>query len=107
MYCNLCKFCYSSCKSNFTANPRIYCTPPSAQRTIQRADPNAVCPIGPIGDGKDDKKIIDGKEDFMDRVKKAHYNNTTFYTHFYFFILVLMENVILTAWEDVEMGLPD
>ena len=43
----------------------------------------------------------------MDRVKKAHNNNTTFYTHFYFFVLVLPENVVLTAWEDAKMGLPD
>lgn len=59
-----------------------------------------------IRDGKDEKKIRDGRDDFMDRVKKAHYNNTTFYAHFYFFILILVENVILTAWEDVQIGLP-
>ena len=54
-----------------------------------------------IRDGKDEKKIRDGRDDFMDRVKKAHYNNTTFYAHFYFFILILVENIILTAWEEV------
>ena len=48
-----------------------------------------------------ERKDREGKEDFVNRAKEDHKYSTTFFAHFYFFVLVLVENIVLTAWEAI------
>ena len=53
------------------------------------------------------KKCRDCKEGIdIETLKEDHKSSTTFFTYFYFFVLVLVENIIMAAWEDLTIGSP-
>ena len=60
------------------------------------------CNINPKSPGtkeKKERKCDRGHvEDIVEKAKKDHKNNTTFYTQFFFFLLVFVENAILASW---------